>query len=133
VAAANGAVDAAVILGIDAAAEDDIESRPSHHDADEDHDHDDFESFHVEFGAVAAPEALVSRLTRLAIDHDILRIKGFVAVDGRDMRLVVQGVGGRFQHYYDRDWRDDETRVSRLVVIGQRGLDQAAIEALIRD
>ena len=49
------------------------------------------------------------------------------------MRLVVQGVGGRFQHYYDRDWRDDETRVSRLVVIGQRGLDQAAIEALIRD
>jgi cobalamin biosynthesis protein CobW len=133
VAAANGAVDVAVVLGIDAAAEDDIESRPSHHDADEDHDHDDFESFHVELGAVAAPDQLVSRLTRLAIDHDILRIKGFVAVDGRDMRLVVQGVGGRFQHYYDRDWRDGEARVSRLVVIGQRGLDQVAIEAAIRN
>jgi cobalamin biosynthesis protein CobW len=43
----------------------------------------------------------------------------------------VQGVGARFQHYYDRDWNPDEERVSRLVVIGQRGLDQAAIEAAL--
>ena len=132
IAAANGAVDASVILGINAAAEDDIESRPSHHDTEDDHDHDDFESFHVEFAAIAAPDDLAQRLATLAIDHDILRIKGFVAVEGRDMRLVVQGVGGRFQHYFDRDWAADEARASRLVVIGQRGLDRAAITAVIR-
>jgi cobalamin biosynthesis protein CobW len=132
VTAAHGAVDSAVILGLDAAAEDDLDARPSHHDTEDDHDHDDFESFHVKLDAVTAPEDLVARLSSLAVDHDILRIKGFVAVTGRDMRLVVQGVGARFQHYYDRDWSADEERASRLVVIGQRGLDQAAIEAAIR-
>ena len=63
------------------------------------------------------------------IAHDIFRIKGFVAVTGRDMRLVLQGVGARFQHYYDRDWRPGEARRSRLVVIGASGLDRARITA----
>jgi cobalamin biosynthesis protein CobW len=129
---AHGAVDAAVLLGLGAGAEDDLDARPSHHDTEDDHDHDDFESFHVEFDAVSGPEELTARLGALATEHDILRIKGFVAVAGRAMRLVVQGVGGRFQHYYDRDWAADESRASRLVVIGQRGLDRAAIEAAIR-
>ena len=74
----------------------------------------------------------LARLGKLADEHDILRIKGFAAVAGRAMRLVIQGVGGRFQHYYDRDWAADEARVSRLVVIGQRGLDRQAIEAAIQ-
>ncbi len=47
------------------------------------------------------------------------------------MRLVVQGVGARFSHYYDRDWGAREARASRLVVIGATGLDQAAIAAAI--
>jgi cobalamin biosynthesis protein CobW len=65
----------------------------------------------------------------LVAAHDILRIKGFAAVAGKDMRLVVQGVGGRFQHYYDRDWQAGEARETRLVVIGQTGLDEAGIRA----
>jgi cobalamin biosynthesis protein CobW len=36
-------------------------------------------------------------------------------------------VGGRIQHYYDRAWRADEARGTTLVVIGERGLDRAAI------
>jgi len=132
VESAHGVVDAAVLLGLGASAEDDLDARPSHHDTEDDHDHDDFESFHVEFDAVAGPDELTARLGALAGEHDILRIKGFVAVAGRAMRLVVQGVGGRFQHYYDRDWAADEARVSRLVVIGQRGLDRRAIEAAIQ-
>ncbi|MHA1154422.1 MAG: GTP-binding protein, partial [Alphaproteobacteria bacterium] len=63
--------------------------------------------------------------------HDVLRIKGFVAVAGKDMRLVVQGVGPRFSHYYDRDWGPEEPRASRLVVIGETGLDRAAIAAAL--
>jgi cobalamin biosynthesis protein CobW len=45
----------------------------------------------------------------------------------------VQAVGDRVQHYFDRPWRLGETRVSRLVVIGRKGLDRAAIAAALRD
>jgi cobalamin biosynthesis protein CobW len=48
------------------------------------------------------------------------------------MRLLVQGVGQRFRHHYDRPWRSDEMRQGQLVVIGEQGLDRAAIEQAIR-
>ena len=127
VTAAYGVVDPSVLLGLDAAAEDDLDSRPSHHDGDDDHDHDDFDSFVVPVGEIAAPADLLSRLTAAVAAHDILRVKGFVPVAGKDMRLLVQGVGGRFQHYYDRPWAPDDDREGRLVVIGQTGLDETAI------
>ncbi len=129
--AAFGAVDARVLLGLDAAAEDDLAARPSHHDNESDHDHDDFDSFSVDFGEVADIAALTLRLQSVVAEHDILRIKGFVAVKGKDMRLVLQGVGARFQHYFDRDWRPGEQRTGRLVVIGHRGLDHSAVRAAI--
>jgi cobalamin biosynthesis protein CobW len=47
------------------------------------------------------------------------------------MRLLVQGVGARFSHHFDRPWRAGEPRGSRLVVIGQKGLDRAAIAAAL--
>jgi cobalamin biosynthesis protein CobW len=128
----HGLVEPDVLLGLDAAAEDDLDARPSHHDSADDHDHDDFESFAIDLGTVDAPETLVGRLTPVIADHDILRIKGFVDVAGKDMRLVVQGVGPRVNHYYDRDWQPNETRTSRLVVIGECGLDQAAITAALK-
>jgi cobalamin biosynthesis protein CobW len=132
VAAAHGLVETDILLGLDAAAEGDLDARPSHHDSEDDHDHDDFESFAVDLGTVDSPEALVGRMAPAIADHDILRIKGFVAVAGKDMRLVVQGVGPRVNHYYDRDWQPNEARASRLVVIGERGLDQAAITAALK-
>ncbi|HJP23238.1 MAG: cobalamin biosynthesis protein CobW [Alphaproteobacteria bacterium] len=131
VPASHGRIDAAILLGLTAAAEDDLDSRPSHHDDEDEHDHDDFETFSLDFDAVPEPQALVARLEPVIAAHDILRIKGFVAVEGKTMRLVVQAVGGRVQHYYDRDWRPGEGHTSRLVVIGQQGLDQAAISAAI--
>ena len=130
--ASRGNIDAGVLLGLGAAAEGDLDARPSHHDSAEDHDHDDFESFDVALGEVADPRALMARLKAAVAAHDVLRIKGFVAVAGKDMRLVVQGVGPRFSHYYDRDWGPAETRASRLVVIGESGLDRAAIAAAIQ-
>ncbi len=129
----HGRIDAAILLGLAAAAEDDLHSRPSHHDDEDDHDHDDFQTFSLDFPAVGAPQTLVARLEPVIAAHDILRIKGFVAVEGKAMRLVVQAVGGRIQHYYDRDWQSGEGQSSRLVVIGQQGLDQAAISAAITD
>jgi len=130
--ATHGAIDAGILLGLGAAAEGDLDARPSHHDGAEDHDHDDFESFDVALGEIADPLALMARLKAAVAAHDVLRIKGFVAVAGKDMRLVVQGVGPRFSHYYDRDWGPGEPRASRLVVIGETGLDRAAIAAAIR-
>jgi cobalamin biosynthesis protein CobW len=128
-----GAIDPAVLLGIGAAAEDDLDSRYSHHELEgEDHDHDDFESFQIDLPTLDGPEALLARLKPAIEAHDILRVKGFLDVAGRDMRLVLQGVGSRIQHYYDRAWDAAETRRGRLVVIGLKGLDRAAITAAVQ-
>ncbi len=133
VQASHGAIAAETLLGLGAKAEDDLDNRPSVHDDEDDHEHDDFESFAMHFDAVASPEALVAKLRAAAAAHDVLRMKGFIAVEGKDMRLLVQGVGDRYQHYYDRDWAPDEDRVSGLVVIGLSGLDEMAIRAMILD
>ncbi len=128
-----GAIDPEVLLGIGAAAEDDLDTRFSHHELEgEDHDHDEFESFQIEIGSLKTPEELLERLKPAIAAHDILRVKGFLDVLGRDMRLVLQGVGGRVQHYYDRAWAAGEDRRGRLVVIGLKGLDRAAIEAAVK-
>ncbi|MET0248345.1 MAG: cobalamin biosynthesis protein CobW [Sphingobium sp.] len=127
----HGAVDPAALLGLFAAAEDDLDARPSHIDGMEEHDHDDFDSFILSGGEIADIDVLVAKLNEAIAAHDILRVKGMVAVAGRPSRLVVQGVGPRIQHYFDRAWKGDEPRRTQLVVIGQKGLDRAAIEAML--
>lgn len=126
-----GRVDPAVLLGLEAAVEDHVDARPSHHDAEEEHDHEDFESFALSLPAIADLAALEARLTAALAGFDILRLKGFLHIDGKDMRHVVQAVGTRLQRYYDRPWRAGEARRSQLVVIGQKGLDRQAIAAAI--
>lgn len=130
--AANGAIDASVLLGLAAAAEDDLDARPSHHDNADDHDHDDFTSFVVELGELSDVKPLLDRLQALVAEHDILRVKGFAAIANKNMRLLIQGVGARFQHYYDRAWTADERRSTRLVVIGETGIDEQAIRAALQ-
>ncbi|EKV32560.1 CobW GTPase involved in cobalt insertion for B12 biosynthesis [Caenispirillum salinarum AK4] len=134
VPAAYGKVDPAVLLGLDAGAEDDLDTRPSHHDdADGDHDHDDFDTFVVEFGAVEDLEALEARLAAAVEDHDILRIKGFLDIPGKPARMLVQGVGPRLDRWFDRPWKAGEERKSHLVVIGLHGIDRAAVAREIRE
>ena len=48
------------------------------------------------------------------------------------MRLLVQGVGQRFRRDFDRPWGADEERASRLVVIGEKGIDRAAVDRRAR-
>ena len=125
----EGRVDADVLLGLGAAAEDDLAARPSHHDAlDGAHEHDDFESFVVIVPEVADPARLLARLKSVAEAHDVLRVKGFMAVTGKPLRLAVQGVGARFRSSFDRPWSNGGARQGHIVVIGERGLDRTAIE-----
>jgi cobalamin biosynthesis protein CobW len=132
VAAREGRLDPAVLLGLTAAAENDLANRPSHHDAqDGEHEHDDFESFVVTLPEIDVPDALLDRLQAVSATHDILRIKGFAAIRGRPLRLSVQGVGGRFRHEFDQPWKPGVQRAGHLVVIGRAGLDRDAITASI--
>lgn len=134
VRADHGAVDIAALLGIVAAAEDDLDSRKSHIDGlDDDHDHDDFDTFILEGREVADLDALLAGLRDQIAAHDVLRVKGMVALAGKPSRLVVQGVGPRIQHFFDRAWKAGEPRRTQLVIIGQKGLDRAAIETAMAD
>lgn len=133
VPAREGKLDPAVLLGLGAAAEDDLAGRPSHHDAlDGAHEHDDFESFVVPLAETDNPEALLARLQRAAEFAGVLRIKGFAAVRGKPMRLAIQGVGTRFRQHYDRAWPSGAVRAGQVVVIGQTGLAREVIAAVIR-
>jgi cobalamin biosynthesis protein CobW len=131
VAIQQGRVPASVLLGLSAAAEDDLASRPSHHDNLAEHDHDDFETFIVDLPVLASAGDLASRAKDVASAHDVLRVKGFAAVDGKPMRLLLQGVGERVDTRYERAWQSGESRVGRLVVIGQKGLDRDAITRML--
>ena len=71
-------------------------------------------------------------MVKAAEAHDVLRMKGFVEIEGKPMRLLVQGVGARIQHQFDRKWPSDAPRRGRLVVIGETGFDKDAIRALIQ-
>ena len=62
-----------------------------------------------------------------AAGANVLRVKGFVAVTGKPMRLLVQAVGPRVTHHYDRNWTAAEGRQGRLVVIGLKGLDRDGV------
>jgi cobalamin biosynthesis protein CobW len=127
VTATDGKVDEALLLGLGVGTEDDIENRRTHHDDELDHDHDDFDSFVVPVGEIADPAQLAARVAALAEKFDVLRVKGFTAVAGKPLRLLLQAVGKRVTHQYDRPWAAAEAREGRLVVIGLKGLDRAAI------
>ncbi|MEL6471807.1 MAG: cobalamin biosynthesis protein CobW [Cyanobacteria bacterium J06623_4] len=127
----GGKVSPEVLLGFEAAVEDNLEHRHSHHDHEEEHEHDDdIVSIPLTLNQEFDPKRLVKQLTTLVNQQEIYRIKGFVAVPDKPMRLVLNGVGKRFDYFYDRLWRTDEPRQTKLVVIGQ-ALDEARVRGAI--
>jgi cobalamin biosynthesis protein CobW len=113
-------LDANLLLGFNAAVEENLDARPSHHDFEDEHDHDDeIGSTHVVLDRSFDPNQLKQWLERLVQNQEIYRVKGFVAVPQKPMRLVMQGVGSRFEHFYDRPWEVAEPRQTRLVFIGK--------------
>lgn len=123
IAAANGVLSADILLGVNAAAENDLDSRHSHHEEDhanglEHHHDDDIDSVVVNIHVPHTPESLIETLKELIEEYEIYRIKGFIDIPGKPMRMVLQGVSNRFDHYFDRKWKDSETRKTSLVIIG---------------
>ena len=136
----NASAPATALLGIGAAAEDDLHNRPTHHEHhhdddhhdDHDHSHDDFKSFTLTLGDTTDTDSLQDRLLDAVIKHDILRIKGFIYNPNKPMREVIQGVGPRFTRYFDRPWNDGEEKSTRLVIIGLDHMDENAITDIIK-
>ncbi|KEZ74461.1 cobalamin biosynthesis protein CobW, partial [Pseudomonas syringae pv. syringae FF5] len=93
----------------------------------DDHDHDAFDSISLKLPQ-ADEKVLLDALNQLVVQHGILRVKGFAAIPGKPMRLLIQGVGTRFDKHFDRAWRADEERATHLVLIGQE-LDAEALQA----
>ncbi len=134
-----GVLPVDVLLGQGIGAENDIAARHEvhhhHHDDGDDHhhdhDHDEFESFVVTRGEITDPNGFAEQVADVIRTHDILRLKGFAAVAGKPMRLTLQAVGPRVDSYFDQPF-GDQPRETRLVVIGQAGLDHAAIESALK-
>ena len=128
----EGQVDPRLILGLEAAAEDDMAARPSHHDGVPEHDHEDFDSAVFDLPAISSPDELAARIERLAHEQNILRVKGYAVVDGKPMRLLVPAVGARARTQLYRLWQADEPRVGKLVVTAEHyHLDIGAIQNIL--
>ncbi|MGN8157979.1 cobalamin biosynthesis protein CobW [Salinisphaera sp. SWV1] len=131
----NGEADPELLTGLDSATEDRIEAITTHHDAhhaageDHAHAHDHFDAMVVALGAVDS-QRLIAGMQQLIGEQTIYRAKGFAAVGDKPMRQVVQAVGERIAHYFDRLWEAGETRATRLVFIGH-DLDRARIREVL--
>jgi len=102
-----------------------------HHDAEEEHEHDDdINSINIVTDQAFEPTQLLTSLKQAIADQEIYRIKGFVNVPNKPMRMVLQGVGDRLETSYDRLWASDEPRQTRLVFIGQ-ALERSQIESAL--
>ncbi len=142
VKASMGALPVDVLLGQGIGAESDLAARHEihhhhRHDDDEDdhdheheHGHDEFESFIVTRGEISDANAFAEQVANTIRANNILRLKGFVAVENKPMRLTLQAVGPRVDTYFDQPF-GDTPRQTRLVVIGKAGLDQSAITAAL--
>ena len=123
-----------VLLGQGIGAEADLASRHElhhhHHEDDHDHDHDAFESFVVNLGEISDAKQFSDQTSEIIRTHNVLRLKGFAAVAGKPMRLTLQAVGPRVDTYFDQPF-GAAPRITRLVVIGQAGLDRMAIESAL--
>jgi cobalamin biosynthesis protein CobW len=121
ISASRGELPFDVLLGLGRAAEDHIDERHTHHDEDhedgKEHSHELFDTIVVRPPAFERA-ALLRGLEAVVREHEVYRAKGFAAIEGKPMRLVVQGVGRRFDSYFDRPWAGDEKRVTELVFIG---------------
>lgn len=144
----DSTVDGNVLLGLNLASEQNIDERKTlhdkhhddhhHHDHDDDHhhhhehDHDDFESFTLCLGEIKDSNQLQDKIIKAVKECDILRVKGFIYNSEKDRREVIQGVGPRFNRYFDREWNDNDNKTTTLVIIGKAHLDQDKITSIIK-
>lgn len=125
---AHGRISPEILLGLNAAAEEDLGNRPSHHDTEEDHDHEDFESIVVTLPQWPDIASLHQHITRTANTHHILRVKGFVRISRKPLRYLLQAVGTRVSGHFAGPSTGDE---GKLVIIGRKGFNSAAVRAAL--
>ena len=125
--ASYGRIDASILLGLGLEAEFDLETRPSHHETSDDHDHEDFDSFIIDLKGDQLEEAFLAKLSAAIDQYDILRVKGFVSIENKPMRLAIQAVGTRIDTYFDKYWPQNSERYSKLVVIGTKKLNKKSV------
>ena len=127
----NGDIGADVILGVNAAAETDLDNRRSHHDGFDDHEHDDFDTFSITVPKILDVEKFKIVLEKLIRENDILRIKGFLRVESKPLNLLVQGVGKRLSVNFT-DTKIPVENTGNLVFIGEKGrIDQDVISTYL--
>ena len=127
----NGDIGADVILGVNAAAETDLDNRRSHHDGFDDHEHDDFDTFSISVPKILDIEKFKIVLETLIRENDILRIKGFLRVESKPLNLLVQGVGKRLSVNFT-DTKIPVENTGNLVFIGEKGrINQDVISAYL--
>ena len=127
----NGDIGADVILGVNAAAETDLDNRRSHHDGFDDHEHDDFDTFSISVPKILDLEKFKIVLETLIRKNDILRIKGFLRVESQPLNLLVQGVVKRLSVNFT-DTKMPVENTGNLVFIGEKGrIDQDVISAYL--
>ena len=127
----NGDIGADVVLGVNAAAETDLDNRRSHHDGFDDHEHDDFDTFSISVPKILDLEKFKIVLETLIRENDILRIKGFLRVESKPLNLLVQGVGKRLSVNFT-DTKIPVENTGNLVFIGEKGrINQDVISAYL--
>ncbi len=117
-----------VLIGLNAAAEDDMAARVGHHGEEEEHDHDDFDSIVIKPTAAADLDMMRARVSDALGLDGVLRVKGHARIVDRQAPIVVQAVGARVDLAFARP---DVSHPEYLVVIGLKGFDaDAARKAL---
>ena len=138
--ARNAHVDPRLILGLETTMNKDLDSAvPSsvhdhdHHHDHNDHDHDAFTSLRIPLPDIEDPADLANRISSAARSQNLFRVKGFAHVRGKAMRLVVQGVGDRVDHYFGAPWGQDEDKTGALVAIGPAGIDSQTLQRILTE
>jgi len=137
----QGQISPEVLLGLNSKTEDDIHNRHSHHDHhhhghhDDHHDHehnDSIQSISIRIDVPHTPNSLQQVLEEMVQKYKIYRVKGFIYVPNKPMRMVIQGVGNRFNKYFDRKWQENEIKQTRLVIIGEE-VEHLDLETFIKN
>ncbi len=125
----KGDIAPSVLIGLNAAAEDDMAARIGHHGEDEEHDHDDFDSLVVTPSAAASVEAMRMRVVDTLKLAGVLRVKGHARIADKQASVVVQGVGSRVDLAFAKPGL---RKSEHLVVIGLKGFDGDAVRRALR-
>jgi cobalamin biosynthesis protein CobW len=121
----KGDVAPAILIGLEAEAENDLAARQGHHGEEEEHDHDDFESIVIAAPPTTSIDIMRDRIASALATDGVLRVKGHARVENKSAAIVVQAVGGRVELSFARP---DAQISEALVIIGLKGFDRDAVK-----